>query len=129
MQKNVRYVGLDVHKETIVIAVSDREGDAAVVKTIPIDPGRLLKEMRKLAKRGSLKICYEAGPTGFGLQRSLKENKFECIVVAPPLVPVRSGARVKTDRRDACYLARYHRSGELTAVWVPVESFTVSRLT
>ncbi len=119
MQTNVRYLGLDVHKDSIVIAVSDRPGDAAVLATIPHDHHALLKRLRALQAGGSLEVCYEAGPTGFGLQRFLTEQQIACCVVAPSLIPVRTGTRIKTDRRDACTLARFLRSGELTAVHVP----------
>ncbi len=76
-------------------------------------PALLLKRLRRL---GKVKCCYEAGPTGFGLQRALAAEGIDCVVVAPSLVPTRSGDRVKTDRRDAVRLARFLRSGDLTEV-------------
>jgi len=119
--ENVRFVGLDVHKDSIVIAVAD--GDRAephVVAEIPHDIPRLLKELRRLGKSGAtIRCCYEAGPTGFGLCRALQDAKIDCVVIAPSLVPSQPGARVKTDRRDAVKLARFHRSGDLTEVYVP----------
>ena len=76
--------------------------------------------MRKLAGDGvRLRFCYEAGPCGYGIQRQLSTAGHECVVVAPSLIPKRAGDRVKTDRRDATSLARLHRAGELTAVWIP----------
>src|SRR6266436_9868421 len=76
--------------------------------------------MRKLGGAGvGLRFCYEAGPCGYGIQRHLSAHGHECVVVAPSLIPKRAGDRVKTDRRDAASLARLHRAGELTAVWVP----------
>jgi len=76
--------------------------------------------MRKLSGEGvGLRFCYEAGPCGYGIQRHLSAHGHECMVVAPSLIPKRAGDRVKTDRRDAASLARLHRAGELTAVWVP----------
>jgi transposase len=115
--ENVRFVGLDVHADSIAIAVAEpgRE-EPLVVAAIPNNTTLLVKRLRKL---GRLKCCYEAGPTGFGLQRALLAAGFECIVVAPSLVPSRSGDRVKTDRRDAVRLARFFRSGDLTEVHVP----------
>src|SRR6266446_7030744 len=102
MADRITYVGLDVHKEGIVVAVAE---------------DRL---MRKLGGVGvGLRFCYEAGPCGYGSQRHLSAHGHECVVVAPSLVPKRAGDRVKTDRRDAASLARLHRAGELTAVWVP----------
>ena len=66
-----------------------------------------------------LSFCYEAGPCGYGLQRQLSGLGHACVVVAPSLIPMKAGDRVKTDRRDALMLAKLHRAGELTAVWVP----------
>jgi transposase len=66
-----------------------------------------------------LRFCYEAGPCGYGIQRQLSAHGQDCVVVAPSLIPKRAGDRIKTDRRDAASLARLHRAGELTAVWVP----------
>lgn len=119
--KTVRFVGLDVHKESIAIAVAE-SGRAApqFVAEIPNDLPRLLKELRKLAKGGAeLRCCYEAGPTGFELCRALARAEIACVVIAPSLVPKQAGVHVKTDRRDAVKLARFHRSGDLTEVYVP----------
>jgi transposase len=122
MTKSVRYVGLDVHAESIIMAVADAgEAPAQVWKSIPYDLRRLLKELERLGSNSRLKVCYEAGPTGFGVQRFLERNAVECVVVAPSLVPVQSGSRVKTDRRDARKLAHFLRSGDLTPIWVPDE--------
>jgi transposase len=123
MNSKVRFVGLDVHKETIVIAVAESEGgEARVLKSMLHDAVKLKKELAALARGGwTLQVCYEAGPTGYGLQRVLTEAKISCVVVAPSLVPKKAGSRVKTDRRDAAQLAHFLRSGDLTAVWVPDE--------
>lgn len=119
MQK-VRFVGLDVHKESIAIGVADGDGSAPeVVATIPNDTRILLKRLRRLGEDGCLRVCYEAGPTGFGLYRALAEAGIACDVIAPSLVPKQAGDRVKTDRRDAVKLARFHRSGDLSKVHVP----------
>ena len=122
MSQKLRYVGLDVHKETIVIAIAGA-GDlpAEIWKTISYEPPRLLRELKRLGPSANLKVCYEAGPTGFGLQRFLEQHQVECLVIAPSLVPVQSGSRIKTDRRDARKLAHFLRSGDLTAIWVPDE--------
>ncbi len=115
--ETVRFVGLDVHADSIAIAVAEPgRGEPAIVATIPNDTALLLKRLRRL---GRVRCCYEAGPTGFGLHRDLKAAGFENIVVAPSLVPVKAGDRVKTDRRDAVKLARFLRSGDLTEVHVP----------
>lgn len=118
-----RYVGLDVHKSSIVIAVADGErGPATILATIPNDFASLAKALHRLGPTERLSCCYEAGPTGYGLYRQLKAAGFRCCVIAPSLVPVQSGNRVKTDRRDAAKLAHFLRSGDLTTVHVPDEA-------
>ena len=108
----VRFVGLDVHKESIAIAVADGDGSAPEnVATIPNDKVALLKQLKKLGSGATLRCCYEAGPTGYVLLRELRAAGIDCIVIAPSLVPKQVGDRVKTDRRDAVKLARFLRSG------------------
>ena len=121
--REVKYVGLDVHAETISIAVADSGSREAArsVGTIPNEMSKLSKALGKLGSPEQLLVCYEAGPTGFELYRKLTQKGIYCEVVAPTLVPVRSGDRVKTDVRDARKLAQSHRAGELTAVYVPQE--------
>jgi transposase len=117
--QNVRFIGLDVHKDSITIAVAESAGCAEVVATIPNDMALVLKRLKKLAEGWTTHFCYEAGPTGFGLCRALREAGLNCQVVAPSLVPQLTGNRIKTDRRDAVKLARFLRSGDLTEVQVP----------
>jgi len=122
MNATVRYVGLDVHANSIVMAVADAgQAPAQVLKSIPYEEPRLLTELKRLGSLSSLRVCYEAGPTGFGLQRFLQSHGVDCVVVAPSMVPVQCGSRVKTDRRDACKLAHFLRSGDLTPIWIPDE--------
>jgi transposase len=124
----VRFVGLDVHKDSITIAIADQDGTAPqVVATIAHEDRALMKQLKKLGATGRLKCCYEAGPTGFGLCRMLNAAGIECIVVAPSLVPKQAGDRVKTDSRDAVKLARFLRSGDLTPVHVPNEQTEAMR--
>src|SRR5262245_38908373 len=124
----VRFVGLDVHKDSITIAVADPDGSIPeVVATVPHELRAVLKQLRKLGMPAELRCCYEAGPTGFGLSRALMKAGIECIVVAPSLIPKKAGDRVKTDARDAVKLARFLRSGDLTAVHVPDEQTEAMR--
>jgi transposase len=115
----VRFVGLDVHAETIAVAVAEPEGDVRAVGVIPNRPESVRRLIKKLGPAEQLRMCYEAGPTGYVLYWQLSALGVHCDVVAPTLVPVKAGDRVKTDRRDALKLARSYRAGDLTAVWVP----------
>jgi transposase len=122
MADRITYVGLDVHKEGIVVALA-RDGLRGEVREygrIANTPTALDRLLRKLGGDGvSLRYCYEAGPCGYGIQRHVSAQGHECVVVAPSLIPRRAGDRIKTDRRNAASLAKLHRAGELTAVWVP----------
>jgi transposase len=122
MGDRITYVGLDVHKDGVVVAVAEGgiRGEVREYGRIANTAAALDRLVRKLGGEGvRLRFCYEAGPCGYGLQRHLSAHGHECVVVAPSLIPKRAGDRVKTDRRDAASLARLHRAGELTAVWVP----------
>ena len=122
MKTKNKYVGMDVHKDTTVIAVADdgREGEVRLHGEISSDLGALEKVLRKLGGEGvTLQVVYEAGPTGFVIYRRLEQLGIECIVVAPTKTPQEKGPRQKTDRRDALLLARLHRAGELTGIHVP----------
>ena len=119
MKKDTRHVGLDVHAETIVVALAESDGAVRSVGTIPNKPECVQRLVKKLGPVDGLKVCYEAGPTGYVLYWQLTQMGIHCDVVAPTLIPVKTGDRVKTDRRDAIKLARCYRSGDLTPVWVP----------
>lgn len=116
------FIGLDVHKDTITIAVAKdgRNGEVRDYGTIPNNMNSLNKAIRKFVSTGAeLYFVYEAGPCGFYLYHHLTGNGFKCIVAAPTQIPKKDGDRIKNDRRDARKLARSHRAGELTAVNVP----------
>ncbi len=116
------YVGLDTSKLKISVALAEpgRNGEVRFLGDIDSAPEAIERLIRKLTKpRRRLVFCYEAGPTGYGLYRQITALGHDCTVVAPSLIPKRPGERVKTNRRDALSLAKLHRAGELTAVWVP----------
>jgi len=127
MKDILRYVGMDVHADSIAIAVVEHNGAEREVGTIPNRPEAIRKCLKKLGTADELHCCYEAGPTGYVLYWQLVRMGIECTVVAPTLIPTKAGDRVKTDRRDARKLARYLRSGDLTAVWVPDEAHEALR--
>ena len=123
----IRFVGLDVHADTIAAAVAEEGGEVRSLGTIPNRLESVRKMIGKLAPVGTLKCCYEAGPTGYVLYWQLAQLGVACEVIAPSLIPTKAGDRVKTDRRDAEKLARCYRAGELTAVWVPDEGHEALR--
>lgn len=119
MPTTMRHVGLDVHAETIAIAVAEPDGQVRELGTIRNCPEAVRKLIAKLGGPAGLRVCYEAGPTGYTLYWQLAALGVACDVIAPSLIPTKAGDRVKTDRKDAVRLARCHRAGDLTAVWVP----------
>jgi transposase len=124
------FVGIDTAKTHNAVAVAEagRDGEVRYLGAFENTPDAVAKLVRKLADRYErLHFCYEAGPTGYGLYRQILALGHACVVVAPSLIPRRSGDRVKTNRRDAQSLARLLRAGELTAVWVPDETHEAVR--
>jgi transposase len=119
MKEKVRFLGMDVHADTIAVAIAEPDGNVRSLGTILNRAESIRKMVKKLGSVDQLQACYEAGPTGYVLYWQLTELGVKCEVIAPTLVPMKAGDRVKTDRRDAERLARSYRSGDLTAVWVP----------
>jgi len=119
MTATIRYVGLDVHKASTTIAVAEGSGgEARVWGQVGSDPAAIEGVVRKLGSPHRVRVCYEAGPTGYGLARRLLAAGYACDVVAPSLVPSDT-RRIKTDNRDAIRLAHFLRSGNLTAIAIP----------
>ena len=120
---NTIYLGMDVHKDSITIAVLPEGARVpARVERLSADYSKLEKFLRRIGRDGALKCCYEASGAGYVLQRAMKEWGYECDVIAPSLIPKRAGVQRKHDKRDAVELARLYRAGELTAVRIPSEA-------
>lgn len=121
MEQDIKFfVGLDVHKDTIAVSVGEAgRAPARLVGTIAHDVQRLVKVLARYGEPAAVQVVYEAGPTGYGLQRALAQRGYQAQVIAPSLIPKRAGDRVKTDRRDSLRLAELARAGELRAVWIP----------
>ncbi len=114
------FVGLDVHKDSIAMAVAETgRAPARLVGKLPHEISKLLKTLARYGDPARVHVVYEAGPTGYGLQRALARRGYQCDVIAPSLIPRRAGDRIKTDRRDGLRLAERARAGELRAGWVP----------
>ena len=123
MSQSTVFVGMDVHQDSVMVAVlpeSARECEEP--RQLPHDLAKIRKHFARLSKRGAVRCCYEASGCGYVLQRALAKWGVACEVIAPSLIPVRSGDRRKTDKRDAAKLARLYRAGELTAIRIPDEA-------
>jgi len=121
MEEGIKFfVGLDVHKDTIAVAVAETgRAPGRLVGSMAHNVAKLFKVLERYGEPGQVQVVYEAGPTGYGLQRALARQGYLCQVIAPSLIPKRSGDRVKTDRRDSLRLAELARAGELRAIWIP----------
>src|SRR5260370_6396057 len=117
--KTIRFIGLDVHANTIAVAVAEPNGEVRSIGMIPNREESVRRCMKKLGSPEELRVCYEAGPTGYVLSWQLIQLGIHCDVIAPSLIPRKPGDRVKTDRRHALKLASCYRSGDLTTCWVP----------
>ncbi len=124
------FIGLDTSKDAIAVAIAEdgRDGEVRYYGQVANEPATVLKLVKKLAsKYGKMYFCYEAGPCGYGLQRQITGLGHECVIIAPSHTPTKKGIRVKNDRRDALEMARLHRAGDLTAIWVPDEAHEAMR--
>jgi transposase len=119
LENNVTHVGLDVHKDSIAVAVLRPDSTEPDQRVIANTPEAIRRLVARRSASSALAVCYEAGPTGYAIHRLLSSLGVDCDVIAPSLIPRRAGDRVKTDRLDARNLARLHRAGELTAIRVP----------
>ena len=118
MQEGIKFfIGLDVHADSIAVAVAEvGRAPARLIGNVSPDVPKLLKLLSRYGDPAQVHVVYEAGPTGYGLQRALSEHGYVCEVIAPALIPKRAGDRVKTDRRDCVRLAELSRAGELRAL-------------
>jgi len=121
MNNYSKYVGMDVHKERITVAIAKAGTEGPLQYGEIVNSAEAIQKLsKKMRAQGEeVLFCYEAGPCGYSIYRQLKNMGYDCMVVAPSLIPRKAGDRIKTDRRDAVTLARLCRAGELTAVWVP----------
>jgi transposase len=121
--RSIIYLGLDVHKDSITIAVLPAAATTPTrIERLPNDLPRLKRFLDRLARDGELRACYEASGAGYVLQRAMREWGYACEVIAPSLIPKRPGVKRKHDKRDATELARLYRAGELTPVRIPSEA-------
>jgi len=121
--RTIIYLGMDVHKDSITIAVLP--GDAKTptqLERLANDLPKLKKWIDRVARRGEIRACYEASGAGYVLHRAMREWGYACEVIAPSLIPTRPGVQRKHDKRDATDLARFYRAGELVVVRIPSEA-------
>ncbi|MGP4070912.1 IS110 family transposase [Halobacillus sp. B29] len=120
MKSTLKYVGLDVSKEKIAVAIAEEGREKPRYwGVIPHTPEAIRKLVKKLGDPQNLRFCYEAGPTGYPLYRQFLAMGIHCDVIAPSLIPQKPGEKIKTDKRDSIRLAQLYRAGELVSVYVP----------
>ena len=123
MSRSIIYLGLDVHQDSITIAVLPAGAPAPTrVERLPNDLAKLRRFCERLAAQGDVRACYEASGAGYVLHRAMREWGYPCDVIAPSLIPTKPGHQRKHDKHDAAQLARLYRAGELTCVRIPSEA-------
>lgn len=122
MRKHITFVALDDSQRTIVAGILRPGSDEPDLRSIPNEPRHLRRLFTRLKREGPVRVCYEAGPSGYDLYRQCTALDVPCQVIAPALTPRKPGDRIKTDRRDAAKLVRFFRAGELTPITVPDEA-------
>jgi len=127
MKKDSIFVAIDDSKRTLVIGTLRPGSDAPEVRSIPNEPRHLRRLCERLKREGAVRVCYEAGPSGYDLYRQFTGWGVPCQVVAPSLTPRKPGDRIKTDRRDVTKLVRAFRSGDLTPIAIPDEASEAGR--
>jgi transposase len=127
MSNSTRYLGLDVHAESISAAIAEGRGQIRSLGKVSNRPDAVRKLLEKVSGPKHLRVCYEAGPTGYALNWQLTKLGVDCEVTAPSLIPKNASDKVKTDRRDAEKLARSYQAGDLTPVWVPTPGHEAPR--
>ena len=113
------YAGMDVHKDSIFIAVIDNENTVILEKSIPNQLEKIRRFFNKFRKQGKIISCYEAGCFGFELYRNIEEMGIECKIISPGHIAKKPGERIKTDKRDALKLARLLKNDEAAGIYVP----------
>ncbi|WP_423925341.1 IS110 family transposase [Candidatus Palauibacter sp.] len=121
-KKSKLYVGMDVHKDTVMVALLPAEApEPTVVKRLPNEASKIRRWLGRISREGEVRACYEASGAGYVLERAMRHWGYECEIVAPSLIPRRPGDRRKHDRKDATELARLYRAGELVTIRIPTE--------
>ena len=123
MSGSIIYLGLDVHKDSITIAVLPAGAAAPTrVERLPNDLTKLRRFCERVAAEGDLRACYEASGAGYVVHRAMRDWGYHCDVIAPSLIPTKPGQQRKHDKYDAAQLARLYRAGELTTIRIPSEA-------
>ena len=127
MKQSTTIIAFDQHAATTVAGVLLPDQRTPALHSLTSDAATIVRFVERLRREGAVTCCYEAGPCGFELQRSLTAREIPCEVIAPALIPRRAGDRVKTDRRDAAQLAILYRAGALTAIHIPTDQEEAAR--